>query len=1069
MRTPRSILAALLVLVGIPAFAQTYVWTGELPSDWQGQLTPVNNGTANLYFSDGLYPQVTLTTSLDNVNSLTFANQNDYSFTSAAPLTLSITSGIAFADELGGTADFGSNLSLGISGSAAIATGEGAVIVRGQITGTGNLVITAGPLGNARLVLSNTGAGNTYVGNTTIGDGTNAPAVAFWNSSPFGTGTVTFLNGGFLIAHGTQTVSNPLVLDLAGSSNDIKLKTWDAPVTYSGPVTLANNTAITATFAESFLSTPTNDGAVFLPGPYSRYPIILSGNISGAHSLTDKGIGILELTGASNTYSGGTTAKGNIVFGTGSIPSTGSIQVNLQGYAGTLDPSGTSFATLLSHVTAGSPGGVGVDTGTVTPYSGAINLTGYANLAIGTATSAVLTGTITPADSVNFKFGGGGGVLYVNTPLANGVSTNVSLNDHGSAAPLTVYLQGANTYTGTTTSVDGILIFDGASAMPLSTQLTAGGNSSLTGSSYIGYTDQATNIASPAAFLSAFNKPSTWGVIGFDSHVPATPVSITGPIDLTGFNDGVFIGTATNAILSGALTPAVSTLRFTAVGSGVLTVDSVLSGPVSVMLGSSTSPGGFSTGTVIMNAPNTYSGGTTINGGYVDGITLGIGFNNALGTNDLTVVGNGGGVVGIKATAAGINLPNNIVFQDTMSQGNPQFSLVGTNNFTLSGNITGDSSSLIQLYNPSPIAVTISGNNAGYLGAFQVFNGTLKFPNNTGAGTGGAALNFAGSAGTVDFTGATLPIIERIHGAVGNLVLGSANLTIDSTPATSNDGSTFGGLISGTGSLTVTNNGTGPDPAVLLYGANTYSGGTTVTQKGLLILANNQGAGTGGVTVATSSSGAFGLDSGTTYSGPLTFTSGNLAGYGTFDPSGLGLAGTVNIGTNQGVVPGFPASNNKVVTGTLSFAGNMAFNNGGSFYWTLQDTSRVDGASKLAIAGNLTINATGGAFGLNLFSFDATGAQNPASNFNVGVPYSWVIATTGGHILNFNTTAFTIGVTGFENGMLLPSQFSLSVNGADNQLILNFTPVPEPSTYALIASGLGLVALAALRRRRALG
>ena len=147
----------------------------------------------------------------------------------------------------------------------------------------------------------------------------------------------------------------------------------------------------------------------------------------------------------------------------------------------------------------------------------------------------------------------------------------------------------------------------------------------------------------------------------------------------------------------------------------------------------------------------------------------------------------------------------------------------------------------------------------------------------------------------------------------------------------------------------------------------------------------------------------------------------------------------------------------------------MAFNNGGSFYWTLQDTSRVDGASKLAIAGNLTINATGGAFGLNLFSFDATGAQNPASNFNVGVPYSWVIATTGGHNLNFNTTAFTIGVTGFENGMLLPSQFSLSVNGADNQLILNFTPVPEPSTYALIASGLGLVALAALRRRRALG
>lgn len=145
----------------------------------------------------------------------------------------------------------------------------------------------------------------------------------------------------------------------------------------------------------------------------------------------------------------------------------------------------------------------------------------------------------------------------------------------------------------------------------------------------------------------------------------------------------------------------------------------------------------------------------------------------------------------------------------------------------------------------------------------------------------------------------------------------------------------------------------------------------------------------------------------------------------------------------------------------------MAFNTGGSMYWSLQDNSRTDGASKLSIAGNLTINATTGGFGLNLLSFDATGAQNNAANFNIYAPYSWVIATTGGTIQNFSATDFTIGTAGFENGLIPAGNFNLTVNGGNNQLILNFTPVPEPSTYVLVALGAGIIGLAAHRRHRA--
>ena len=132
----------------------------------------------------------------------------------------------------------------------------------------------------------------------------------------------------------------------------------------------------------------------------------------------------------------------------------------------------------------------------------------------------------------------------------------------------------------------------------------------------------------------------------------------------------------------------------------------------------------------------------------------------------------------------------------------------------------------------------------------------------------------------------------------------------------------------------------------------------------------------------------------------------------------------------------------------------------------VSDASGVAGTdySTAAVGGSLTIGANSvSPFTIKVVSFNPTSNAQGLATFDSSLNYSWTLVSTGGGIVTFDPTAFTIDTSGFQNPMGTGG-FYLSESG--NNLMLNFTPVPEPSTWVLMASGVCALGAAWRRRRR---
>ena len=418
------------------------------------------------------------------------------------------------------------------------------------------------------------------------------------------------------------------------------------------------------------------------------------------------------------------------------------------------------------------------------------------------------------------------------------------------------------------------------------------------------------------------------------------------------------------------------------------------------------------TGVLALNTANTYTGGTTVKAGQVS-----IGNDAALGTGAVTFASDT-----ILNTLAAVNLTNNV----QLSSGNI---ILMNNDKNSTLNLKGVVSGAGRLVKNGAASLTLSGDNT-YTGGTAINAGEVIVSQNTAFGSG-----------VVDFAADT-SLVTTADVSMANAVTLAGNIKINST----DKNSTLSGIISGAGNVNKEGSG-----SLTLSGANTYKGGTNVTagkvvvshntgfgdKNGTVSFAENTsltiaanvnienalnlagnttvvslGSGIlsgvisgdkGGIT-SNSTGGYLELRGVNTYKGDTQINDGILAistiknlgdssnsikldGGALQTLAAMDINKAILIGTGDGQIDTFAATNNTTVTGVISGAGLLLKSGAGTL--TLNGKNTYAGGTEVVQQGVLSISKdenlgdTGGALVLNSGELHTTATDQMTLNRQV--------------------------------------------------------------------------------------
>jgi autotransporter-associated beta strand protein len=850
------------------------------------------------------------------------------------------------------------------TGTRSLNMGTGAVTINGNraVTVSANTLTVGGGIGqsggarsltkngNGTLILTGT---NTYTGGTTVNRGTLQVGDGTLAGTMTSTGALTLGGGTFAVRGPASGGSSQTVASLVTTAATDSIIRLTPGASGNTTLTITSNTPTTG--AGSALNFDYSAGTTVGGTVGNNYVVwnpTLSGGIIGAgYTVRDSaGIGFATTSGGNVVRLTDSGSSGLPLSGGGA---TGSYFVG-SGYSADSTTTPGSLVQALSGAVAAS--NVTVDT---TGLASGANLalgTNLLNLGAGMAFNGANSYTITGSGAGGLRAAAAGATIFlnngststvtINAPIVNNTASALTVNGSG-----TTILGGANTYTGATILNGGTTRFSGsmgASAVTINNNaiVQIGAATGLNSGNSVTFGPSTTGS------LQLLGNNVTIGALAGNALL-GTPVVTNnnggGPVS----NATLTINTSTNVAFAGVLQDGTGggTLSLVKSGSGTYTptgvntytgTTSISGGQLNTTADSQLGNGG----TLIFTGNMTWNMGTNVSLDYnrgvtVNGVVLTLNSGNAAKTVTGVLAGSGQ-IIGANSTG--------YYFTNTANT----FTGIVNNGYQMRFASLGDSAS----------AINLSGSNSefqwsGGAKTFALRPFTLNLANSGAQGTYAGNLNNIGTGPitilqNLAFSGANGARTLRLNGVVGS------------------GGNTFAGNITdynGSSLVTIDKQGTS---TWVLSGANSYTGGTTVTD-GKLIMTTPSSLGNGALNIAANKTFVYSP----TTAGALNIGSGVLT---------LGNGTTTRIGTALG---GTASQSAITSSGAASLSGTG-----------FVDIYGISGASPTAGVNNLITAAsglTGGTYSLgtvyNNSDFTVSGFTRAAGSISVTVTAATPITT----------------------------------------------------------------------------
>jgi autotransporter-associated beta strand protein len=1021
-------------------------------------------------YNDTRRSSLTVSSGSLTVDSLTLADKNSITLTGAGALnftnpstkTLWIGAGAQDAAVYIGTGGAAGTLDVGT-----LDTNLGTGLVVFNHTGT----VAFAPVIQGAIKVIKTGAGTTSLSGTnnySRGTDINAGTLSFTGNAALGYGDITFNGGTLLYAAGNTadiSLSRTVALASGTSTIDIGANNVSFALPFgnagSGTFTKAGSGILTLAGSNYTGATTVSAGTLRAGGDSafsasSTYTILSGATLDSAGQ--SPAIGALAGTAGAVTLGGGTltlggndtsTTFGGVISGAGGIVKTGSGTFTLTAentYTG-----GTTVSAGRLVAAHNGENGTFKGSSTVTVNAGGIlqvNLSdalgwgnGNAKLVVngGTVTTDGSAGEHTSLQDVTMTAGrltdaGGNGQYFLNGPLVTNASASSAVIDSWR-------LELGNGWTPGTTS---LTVADGAAVIDLdiASEVMGAGPLVKKGAGLLRLTGTNTYIGGTTL---------NGGTLLLGS---AGALGVSGAIAFTG---GTLQYSASNATDYSA--------RFSNAASQAYRIDT--NGRDVTFAAALASAGGtlakLGPGTLTLTGANSFNGVTTISAG-----TLQIGAGGGSGAISGDIVNDGALVFDRTGTLS----------QSGVISGSGPLTKRGAGTVTLGGANTYTGATTV-----SAGVLVLSGSSSSP--AFTVASGaTLDFDTSAGSRDALVSATFAG-AGTFRKSGGNtlswsaqpatfaLAADSLIDVEGGTFEAANTNWAGNLSSLHVASGATFAGegaavrvdVLTGAGTITAHFDGSNK---VVTFGVNNGSGtfaGTLADSDTAIGQFVKVGTGTQELTGISTFGGGLVIQGGTVLANNNPLDGSATGDGGVYILAGtLGGAGRVGGVSLQGNLSPGAAANS---IGTLHTDG-MSWWEGGTYVWQIQDANGPAGSGYdfLSLDGvenpELYIDGTPSSrVRIAVQSLTFSSVAGLASGLTPGATYHWTIASVSGTITNFDPASFEIDTAGFFND---PNTAGFTISQVGNDLILNYTAVPEPTTYAI-----GIVALlggAVLLRRR---